>query len=174
MAQQDWLGWWTITEARKRLDALLAERALVKLEMLALARKFRDEYGRLENLPARLVIGSVSAYGGRSLRWRQRGAKGSGQTFVGLCSERSRLLLGGLPEAMRLRWQEYERLGFWLNAAEALRDREIKLIEDYVAALERQRDGKRDESDVRFSLERPGAVVQPDAEKDQTPEGGGE
>jgi len=83
-------------------------------------------------------------------------------------------LLAGLPEVMRLRWQEYERLGFWLNAAEALRDREIKLIEDYVAALERQRDRKRGESDVRFSLERPGAVVQPDAAKDQTPEGGGE
>lgn len=138
MALQDWLGWWTVTEARQRLDTLQEERGRLLLDMKLLAIEFKKEFRDEDNLPARLAIGTVtSVYGGRAMTWRRRGVKGSGQTWVGFATQKSRELIDSLPPAWRPRWLKYERRGFWLNAALGIRDREIKFLKDYLVVLER-------------------------------------
>jgi len=139
----EWLGWWTLTEARQRLDVLLDERQRIHIEMKKMPQEFKREFeGRMELLPIYLVMGAINT-GGHQVRWRLRG-RGK-QSFVLLGGKKAVEILAGVPDALRGRLLEYERRGYWLNVAVAIRDREIKAIEYYLDILERQRQQKRGE-----------------------------
>ena len=56
-------------------------------------------------------------------------------------------MIAAVPEDLRGRLLDYERRGYWLNAAVAVRDREIKVIGHYLDILERQRRRKAGESE---------------------------
>jgi hypothetical protein len=143
----DWLGWWTLTEARQRLDELLDERQRIHIELKKMPEEFKQEFeGQMASLPAYLVMGSINTGGGQ-VRWRLRGKRGVGQSFVLLGGRMAEAVIDAAPEALRGRLLEYERRGYWLNAAVALRDREINLVEHYLEILERQRKRKRSESE---------------------------
>lgn len=139
----EWLGWWTLTEARQRLDELLDERRRIGIELRKMPAEFKREFeGQMASLPAYLVMGSINT-GGAQVRWRQRGR--NRQSFVLLGGRTAEKMIAAVPAELRGRLLDYERRGYWLNAAVAVRDREIKLIEHYVGILERQRTQKRPE-----------------------------
>ncbi len=136
----DWLSWRTLTEARKRMDVLLDERNRIYEELKTLPGEFKREFGD-QGLPAHLVIGRSNMCGGQ-VRWRLRGAKGRGQSFVMMGSPKSLAIIATAPDSVRMRLLEYERKGYWLNSAIAIRDREIRIIKNYLAILEMKRQEK--------------------------------
>ncbi|MFZ5533376.1 MAG: hypothetical protein ACOY5H_07605 [Pseudomonadota bacterium] len=143
----EWLGWWTLTEARQRLDELLDERRRIGIELRKMPAEFKREFeGQMASLPAYLVMGSINT-GGAQVRWRQRGRNGKGQSFVLLGGRMAAKMIAAVPEDLRGRLLDYERRGYWLNAAVAVRDREIKVIGHYLDILERQRRRKAGESE---------------------------
>ena len=139
----EWLGWRTLTEARQRLDELLDERRRIHIDLKKMPDEFKQEFeGRMGLLPIYLVMGSINTGGGQ-IRWRLRG-RGK-QSFVLLGGRKAAAILAAAPDALRWRLLEYERRGYWLNVAVAIRDREVKAIEHYLDILERQRQQKRGE-----------------------------
>lgn len=141
----EWLGWWTITAARKRRDLLLDERLQIHRELKKMPAEFNREFAG-QTLPAHLVMGTFNT-GGWQVRWRLRGRNGQGQSFVALGGKKAPEVIAAAPPDLRRRLLEYERRGYWLNSAVTVRDREITVIEHYLVLLERQRAEKRGESE---------------------------
>ena len=140
----EWLGWWTLTEARQRRDELLDERQRIHIELRKMPEEFKREFGgRMESLPAYIVMGAINT-GGAQVRWRLRGRYK--QSFVLMGGKGAAKMLAEASAAVRGRLLEYERRGYWLNAAVAMRDREIKLITHYLDILERQRQLQRQQN----------------------------
>ena len=139
----EWLGWWTLTEARQRRDDLLAERQRIHIELRKMPEEFKREFeGQMGSLPAYIVMGSINT-GGAQVRWRLRGRDKQSSVLMG--GKAASKMLAEAPAQVRGRLLDYERRGYWLNAAVAVRDREIKVIEHYLNILERQREQKRRE-----------------------------
>lgn len=142
----EWLGWRTITEARKRYELLLSEIVQIRAEMKTMPDEFKREF-QSRTLPAHLVMGTMGT-GGAQVRWRLRGIRGMGQSFITLGSQKSReRIIEAAPQALRGRLLDFERRGIWLNTAVAVRDREARLIKQYIEILERQREEKQSRSE---------------------------
>jgi GTPase len=138
MAQ--WLSWWTVTEARKRADVLMDERNQIYEELKTKPAEFKREFGDAI-LPAHLVVGRSNT-GASQLRWRLRGVKGHGQSFVTLGTNKSLALIAGAQENFRIRLLDYERQCYWLNVALVIREKEIRSLNNYLAILDMMRQQK--------------------------------